>query len=424
MVFKLMHRRLGVDLSRDVLATLAARAAVFAMSFFTNILIARSLGPTGRGEFASALAFSTLCVQFGNLGLHASNTYFVAQSPNKLNHLFANTISVTLAVSVFITALVLAFEAIFPGSAPVSGLMLLLSVLWIPFGLGYVLLQNLLLGRGLIAAYNWVDVGSRAINMVAVLIAISVGASTVMSLFGAGLLSQIAASSITALLLYRLMERRVGVSWPLFRSGLTYGAKAYLGAFFAFIVLKLDVLIVKYLAGDQAAGHYSIAASLGEIIGMAPVVLGTLLFPRLAAMSDRAERWMLTKYAAQRTATVMLAVAIVCGVAARPLVAVLFGSEFLPAAAPLAILLPGIVALSVNVILMNHFAAEGMPLVTVYSPGIAAVLNVILNLILVPRLGISGSSIASTICYGLMLGMSLLYVYRRTDLNAVKQANI
>jgi O-antigen/teichoic acid export membrane protein len=423
-VLRLLHRQLGVDLSRDVLGTIAARAAVFVISFLTNIAIARTLGPTGRGEFAAALALSTLCVQLGNLGLHASNTYFVARSPEALNHLFGNTVSVTLAVSAAISAVIFILEAVLPGSAPVSGRVLVVSLFWIPFGLAYVLLQNLLLGLGRVAEYNWVEIASRTINMVGVLAAAWLGAATVVNLFGAGLLAQAIAAGASALLLRRMMQQKPSVSWPLFRSGLGYGVKAYLGAFFAFLVLKVDLLIITYMAGDQAAGYYSIAASLGEIVAMAPVVLGTLLFPRLAAMQDAAERWRLTKNAAWGTAAVMTVLAITGALAARPIVGTLFGWEFLPAAYPLVILLPGILALSVNVILMNHFAAEGMPWVTVYSPGIAAILNVILNLILVPRFGISGSSIASTISYSLMLCMSLLYIHRRTARNAFEQVSI
>jgi Na+-driven multidrug efflux pump len=59
---------------------------------------------------------------------------------------------------------------------------------------------------------------------------------------------------------------------------------------------------------------------------------------------------------------------------------------------------------------MNYFASTGMPPITVYSPGAAAVLNVLLNLKLIPSLGIVGASVASTVAYGMMLAISLVYL--------------
>jgi O-antigen/teichoic acid export membrane protein len=51
-----------------------------------------------------------------------------------------------------------------------------------------------------------------------------------------------------------------------------------------------------------------------------------------------------------------------------------------------------------------------MPRVTMISPGAAALINILLNLVLIPKWGIVGASLASSICYGLMLVMSVAYV--------------
>jgi Na+-driven multidrug efflux pump len=59
---------------------------------------------------------------------------------------------------------------------------------------------------------------------------------------------------------------------------------------------------------------------------------------------------------------------------------------------------------------MNFFASCGMPMIVVYSPLIALLVNVSANLWLVPRMGFVGASISSTIAYGLMLLMSMLYI--------------
>ena len=108
-----------------------------------------------------------------------------------------------------------------------------------------------------------------------------------------------------------------------------------------------------------------------------------------------------------------LGLCVVGGVLAPLLVRFLYGQEFLPAVPALLWLLPAVWALSVNTVFKNYFAAEGMPLVAIVSPGLAAALNVVLNLFWIPWLGIIGASLASVAAYGLMLTLSLVYLWRR-----------
>ena len=48
------------------------------------------------------------------------------------------------------------------------------------------------------------------------------------------------------------------------------GVRAYLGSLFAFLVLKSDILLVKYLRGASETGYYAIAVGLADILMMLP----------------------------------------------------------------------------------------------------------------------------------------------------------
>ena len=109
-------------------------------------------------------------------------------------------------------------------------------------------------------------------------------------------------------------------------------------------------------------------------------------------------------------AGVMLIVASLVAILAGPLVTLLFGRSFAPAIPALIWLMPGIVMLSINTIYMNYFASVGMPLITIYSPAVAVILNIVLNIRLIPPLGIVGASIASVAAYGVMLLASIAYM--------------
>ena len=59
----------------------------------------------------------------------------------------------------------------------------------------------------------------------------------------------------------------------------------------------------------------------------------------------------------------------------------------------------------------NYFASVGFPLIAVASPIAGALLNLGLNAILLPWIGVIGASLSSIAAYALMLLCSLFYVY-------------
>jgi O-antigen/teichoic acid export membrane protein len=123
----------------------------------------------------------------------------------------------------------------------------------------------------------------------------------------------------------------------------------------------------------------------------------------MAAMTNEQARWMTASRWALLTGVATLAVMLVGLLEGANLIAWLYGSEFTGAAPALMWLLPGIVFLSVHTILMHYYYAIGTPAITILAPFCGFVLNVALNLLLIPSFGIVGSALASTMAYGAML---------------------
>src|SRR5260370_8246988 len=94
---RLWHLAAGTELRRSVLETYATRVLVLAVTFATAVVIARELGPTGRGFYAVAATLGAIGIQFGNLGLHASNIYHVAKDRALLPALIGNTLAVVFS---------------------------------------------------------------------------------------------------------------------------------------------------------------------------------------------------------------------------------------------------------------------------------------------------------------------------------------
>ena len=408
-----LSQAIASDFIRKVAETFATRIVIIAIGLVTTVIVTRILGPEGRGLYAVAVAIGAIGVQFGNLGLHASNTYYVAQDRNLLPTLLGNSLLVSFGFGSLAVIIAWCVFTLWPILAPVNGVLLIMALISIPIGLAYLLVQNLLIGIQEIRIYNLIEVVTKVLGVSLLAILIIVDAVLVENIFLMGLLALIISFCWGLAKLKSHFKHFPKLSIHLFKDNIRYGFKAYLAAFFAFMVLRVDLLMVQYMLGPEQAGYYSIAATMADMVYMLPVVIGTILFPKLSALTDSEKKWQLTRKVALIVMVIMIIVTIISVYLAHPLVNILFGNAFIPAVPAFVWLTPGILLLSVNTVFMNYFASIGMPSVTVYSPLFASLINIFLNYQLIPIFGIIGASISSLISYGIMLLFSLIYQYRR-----------
>ena len=404
---------MGGGFLQNVTGTFGSRMLLLVLGILSSVVVARVLGPDGRGTYAAAFAIGAIGVQIGNLGLHSSNTWLVARDKSLVGILIANSLAVSAVVGGSILVVGVAMHLAWPSLFPVPRDMLVLALVSVPVGLAYLLLQNLLLGTERIRPYNLIDIGSRSVSVVALVLLAAGGAMTPVSAYAV----YVVMAAVAGLVAYRVVSHRVSVpaapSKTILFEGGRYGLKAYVASLLAFLVLRIDVLIVQSIRGPEDAGYYSVAATVADQIYIFPAVVGALLFVRLSATIDADRRSRLT-----RTATLLMAVVMTLGAAisvavAEPIIGFLYGPAFMPSVDAFIWLMPGIVFLSVNTMLVNLFAAEGMLRVAIVGSLLGLLANIALNIALIPDYGIVGASVASTVAYGLMLSTSLTYLWRR-----------
>lgn len=392
-----------------VAGTTGTRVLLLLLVVASSVLSARVLGPQGLGVLTVMLTLGALGVQLGTLGLPSAAAYLAATRRDSLPALIGGSLLGGLAFGSLLAAGMYGLFLLVPALAPLPADGLLLAALaWIPFSLLSLLLLNILLGLGRIPAYNVAQLLQGAAALMLMLALYATGRASVPGFYAASLVPLIVG---TALLLIVVLRAAGGAarlpSAVLVRSAAGYGFRAYLALLFSFTVLKFDLLMIARMLGQTDAGHYAIASSGGELVTLPFAALGTVLF---GAVASSGVQWVFVRRVTLIAAVVLLPCVVAAAFLAAPAVRIVFGAEYLPAVPAILWLLPGLYALGVNTILMHWFAATGMPLVTVLSPALASVLNVLLNLLLLPRLGIAGAALSSTAAYAVMLACSLLYI--------------
>jgi O-antigen/teichoic acid export membrane protein len=381
-------------------------------AFAASIVTARTLGPSGRGSYALVVTLSATAVQFGNLGLHSSNTYVVAQRRDELRALLANSLWVSLVIglggSLILTAAVVGFD-LFP-QTPSSDLWL--TVALVPPSLFFLLGVNLLIGIGEVRSFNLFEAAS-AFAVLAFLALAAAGGAGVSGLLGA---SAAAWWLIGGALLATLRRHAGGGSWrfdrPSFRSGAAYAGKAYLVALLGFLVLRASFFLLARLSGSKELGFFSVAAQIADVLVLVPTATAIVIFPAL--VRDRGSSWPRTVRAAGEAAVALVVLCGVTAILAPWLVRLAFGAEFAPAAGTLRLMLPGVVALGVTSVLSQYVAAHGMParVLLVWSAALVVVIG--LGRALIPAHGGTGAAVAYSVAYGaLLLLMAVLTVRMR-----------
>ncbi len=402
----------GTELRRNVFESYGTRVLVVAVTFATAVVIARELGPSGRGFYAVAAAVGAIGVQFSNLGLHLSNTYYVAKDRALLPALIGNTLAVVFVAGV-VTVLTGVGLVFWQKLSPVHGTLLILALASVPVGLAYLLTQGLLLGVNEVRAYNQIECGSKLLVLALICIPALVHLGTVELFFGLTLLSVLLGFLWALLRLRRVSMEPFELSLTVFRQSIGTGINAYVILFFGFLVLRIDLLMVKYMLGATEAGYYSISQVLAENTMMFPVVLGSLLFPKLSALKGREEKLQLANKAVLATAALMLPAVVIGALAAGPIISIAFGRSFLPAVAPFVWLMPGTYFLGIETVMVQLLNSEGFPPIIVAAWIADTVVNVAVNFWAIPRYGITGASIVSSVCYFLIFLLVSVVVWKR-----------
>ncbi len=221
-----------------------------------------------------------------------------------------------------------------------------------------------------------------------------------------------------AVLLYNIRSQ-IGVARPRFtrlRQYLSFGLPTIPGSMSQWALTFGDRYVVVYFLGAAAVGVYSAGYVIGSIPLMAAQVLGFVLTPTIAALYDKGKLDEVRTYLSY-SLKYFLMVAIPFIVASFMLerqVLVMLASGEVAVEAHLIVPLIAISSLIAGIYIFVGdilFLAKKMKIVAMIW-SIAAVVNVLLNLFFVPRMGILGAAVTTIIAYSLAIGITCHYAFK------------
>ena len=390
-----------------------ARAFEYLMAGITGVILARGLGPHGRGVYSLVNETGLLFPSLFGLGIAEASVYLAGQRRFNLQTLLSNAIGWGLGFGALCATLIA--TVLITGRALLGMTSTELAIALA--GAGFTMISGtisvFLLAQGRVGALTSVSMLEPFLRLVGVVGALAVAGLTIMGAISAWLAAIFVTAVVCVWLLGTHARVRPGVNLKAFRQQFSFGGRGYLGWIFQALNHRLDVFLVSAFIGASAVGQYSVGFNMAEMAWWIPLALGVVLFPKASAMNAETNAQM-SAAACRRTLVVTLAAILGLLAVARPMVLILYGNEFRDSLVPLYILAPSGLFYTIHKILGSSLSAQGVPQASLYG-GLASVpLLIGLNLVMIPRLGIEGAAIVSDITYGVNAAVMLVLFLRIT----------
>ncbi len=366
-----------------------------------GVLLARLLGPAGKGDYYLLVLVPSTVMVLAQLGLPQAFGFFAARGQTV--GIVAKTFVLTAVISAagftaVVVLLPLLREAILHGLRTEQ---IFLAFLSLPLILNATFTTGIVMGRQAVRWYAAINTAypiATTVLLIAVLGGLGPSVSGAIAVYLAAASIQAIGFAIGAARVSRAVSDPQPVSY---RELFGYGLPFYPGSLAGFFSYRIDAYLIAFLIADASAplGYYSMAVGLAEMVFYFPRAVYTLFFPHVAG-APRSESDQQVALVTRVTLLVTTVFAILLFPAAALMIAVVLPA-FGPSLVPLAVLLPGVVALSSGNVVGGYLTGIGRPGITSSISIVAFVTNIAANLVLIPRFGIAGAAGASLFSYSL-----------------------
>ncbi len=385
---------------------------MFGLQGFNGLLLARILGPTGRGQYALIILVPSVAAVFFNFGVSTANAYFVSSSRMSSQKIFGFSLVLVPvlggAATIVLNGLAPLYWKFYPGLP--HGLFRLATVA-VFFMLAFNYTITIFQGKNDFRRFNGMNVLNPAVFLV-VFLGLAFGVHLKLPAAVVAFLSGFAVAALFGLgMLYRSTQPDFHFQLADVRRLFAFSGHAAVAEIVTFLNYRFDMFLVGYFLNARAVGLYAVAVLIAETLWYLSSSVGNVLLPSLGNMPPE-ERVPLLQKVLRHIFWISVFLILILFVLDRFLIGFLFGRAFLPAVGALRGLYVGVVALSLAKIVSSYLLAQGKPNVTKNIALAGFVANLTLNLWWIPRFGIAGAAWASSAAYGLMALLDFLYIAR------------
>lgn len=384
------------------------------LSFVYFTILARAIGAEGIGQYFFAISFASMFSVLVDLGLSPLLIREVAKGEDNAQKWFQQIFTLKVIFAVLTVLILFILNTVLYYSDPVRNLIYLTTAI-IVLDSFTLLFYAYIRGKQSLKFESW---GTIIFQLIVLAIGISLLQITdnvllfLLVLFIASLFNMIFSGAI---LIHKFKVKiKFYFSKSLARKILLIALPFALAAIFAKVYAYIDTFLLKMFMGDEEVGFYSVAYKITFALQFIPLAFVASLYPAFSHyFKDDYERLKQT-FIKSFNYLAFIAIPVAFGVIALAdkIVPKLYTSEFSFSILPLQVLIASIPFLFVNFSLSSFLNATNRQKINTRNLGIVMVFNILANLLLIPRLGIWGAALSSSLSTLLLFSLNLAIVLK------------
>jgi O-antigen/teichoic acid export membrane protein len=380
------------------------------ISFLVTVLVIRYLGPEQFGLLSYAISFFGLFSAISVLGLESISIRELVKYPGKRDNILGSVFLLRLVGGIVTVILIALTLFISNESTDISILILIISTsaIFQSFSVVdyyfraevkakysvYVMMASVLFTSSLKILI---------IILEAPLIYFAIAFSVEFLITAAGFLTVYKNNSLKIInwkFQKKLALSLLKDSWPLILSGLVVS-----------VYMKIDQVMIKNMLNSEEVGYYAAAVRLSEAWYFIPIALTNSLFPAIINAKEIGKNFYFNRIQKlyDILAWIAISIAVPVSIFSSDIINILYGSEFKSAAPVLNIYIWAGVAVFLGVASGQYLITENFTKLSFFRAFIGMVINVILNLVLIPKYGIVGAAVATLISYSVAVFSIILF---------------
>jgi PST family polysaccharide transporter len=365
-----------------------------------GLWVARYLGPHRFGQLNYAIALSALFGAIANLGLDNVVIRELVRFPERKNILLGSTFALKLVGAFLSVSIVTILVSVLrPGDKAV----VLLTFLSAAGFLFQSVSADLYFQSKIQSKYIVLSADGAFLLMALAKVVLILIRAPLVAFAWAGL-CELALAGAFLLIAYNLKDQSIWRwkcdlsvmrallkdSWPLIPAGIS-----------VMIAMRVDQVMIGQMLNDREVGLYSVAVKVSELWYFIPIAIAASTYPALVEAKNRSEELYYGRLQKlyNLLVTLAIAVAVVMSFLSGPLVRLLYGQAYAASDGALRILIWSGVPVCFGCAWSNWMILENRMKTLFLFQMIGAVVNLTLNLLLIPRFGIRGSALATLISY-------------------------
>jgi len=388
----------------------ASQILSYVLMFIYVIYTARYLGAEGFGILSLALAFTGIFGILADMGLSQLTVREVARDKSLTGKYLGNITGIKIILSLL--TLIIAYIVLYLLNYPIQ------TFIVVYFLIIYAVLSSLSkIFYSIFQAYEKLEFQSigtflnTLLILIITLIAIYLKMDVITFAFIYVIVGLLILIFNVLISKWKLKLPEIEIDWNFWKKSITEGFFFGFAGFFTEIYFNIDSVMISLLVGTAAVGWYNAAYRLIFVLMFIPSAIIASIFPVMSKYFESKKDALKIEYEKIFRYIFLISILIlIYGLLfSDKIILIIYGKAYNPSISALEVLIWVIPFIFLTVLLGSLLAAVNKQRMVTIVAGVNAALNIVLNIILIPKYGFIGASVATVLTEA--LGFLLMFNY-------------